>query len=861
MLNKSLLFLFSFLLIFQISKAQKEANIWYFGANAGINFNTSQPTAITNSKMFASEGCASISNAAGRLLFYTDGVSVWDSTHQVMPNGSDLKGNASSTQSVVIVPKPFTFNSYFIFTSDKVAGSEGITYSEVNMGLNGGKGDVLNWNKNKKLVSPACEKLSAVKHGNGFDYWIMAHKFNSDTLYAYRVTMYGIIPRAVKSKTGFKISNGYSNSLGSMKFSPDGRKLAYVNYTKDTSVIADFNNQTGIISNPYFFNNSSAYGLEFSSKSRYIYISEFKSKKIYQYDAKAISSDAFISSKKTIDSNYANELGALQLAPNGKIYIAVTGSNYLHSIEAPDSFGSLSRPVKNSIFLGGKTCLLGLPNFNTSLFNLKTILAKSYCLNDTAEFSISNTEDIDSVKWFFGEPIFNADNYSTKAIGARHIYKKTGKYFVWLYYYSKKSVQFAFAQINVKDIKPNIGRDTSFCNAFSLKLSTAKSYQKYLWNTSEITPSLSISKKGTYILRVNDSIGCSSADTIVVHNPFVVAKITTSDTIQCSKNNLFKIINGSFIDDDQIKYSHWTFGDGTSIDDTVVLKEYKAVGQYKIKLNVVTKTDCKDSATKNLHVKLSPMAAFQATSPCFPDSVVFTNQSTFGAGKLINFWWEFGDNTFSTQKSPYKFYKEPSKYNVKLVIRAENGCIDSLVKHRGILVKESPHASFTFNEISSLNGGQKQVQFNNFSTDNAVLFSWNFGNGKTSSDKNPILNYLDSGKNTFTLIASTADGCSDSYSLNTYHKFFFFLPNVFSPDGNNINDSYVPFSSLFISYYKMEIFNKWGEKLFESNDILNGWDGKYHGEYCTNDLYICKIALTPYGAGLQKHETSFLLMH
>lgn len=858
--SKSLLFLISFMFVFQVSNAQKEANIWYFGANAGVDFTTAPPKSLHNSKMLASEGCASICNYAGRLLFYTDGVNVWDSTHTLMPNGNNLKGNSSSTQSVVIVPKPFTFNSYYIFTCDKVAGAEGITYSEVNMGLNGGKGDIMYWNKNKKLMAPTCEKLSAVKHGNGFDYWVMAHKFNSDTLYAYRVTAYGVIPRAIKSKTGLKISGGYSNTLGSMKFSPDGRKLAYVNYTKDTSLIADFNNQTGTISNPFLFYNNGAYGIEFSAKSKYLYISEFKTNKIIQYDAKTNNLSDFLKSKYAIDSNYSNELGALQLAPNGKIYISVTGSHYLHSIEAPDSMGILARPLKNSVYLGGKTCILGLPNFNTSLFNIKTIVAKSYCLNDTAEFSISSTDDIDSVKWYFGEPVFDANNYSDKPVGAKHIYKKTGMYYVWLYYYSKGSVSYAFAAINVKNIKPNIGRDTSFCNAFVLPLSTAKKYESYLWSTSDKSPNITISKRGTYILKVWDSAGCKSADTIIVRNPSVEAKITASDSVSCSKNNTFKLTNTGLVEEDQIKYSYWTFGDGTSVDDSIVYKQYANIGLYKITLNLVTESNCVDSASQLVVVKPSPEAQFTASSPCFPDSVVFTDLSKFPSGNITNYWWAFGDNTFSSEKNPYKFYNEPSRYNVKLVIRADNGCVDSIVKHRSVIVKEKPIASFTFNEISSLNGGQKQVEFHNYTTENAIDFKWDFGNGKSSNEKNPILSYLDSGKNTFTLTATTAEGCSDSYSLVTYHKFFFYLPNAFSPDGNSINEMYLPFSSLFISYYKMEIFNKWGEKIFESDDILKGWDGKYRDEYCANGIYICKVHLTPYGGGLEKHETNVVLI-
>jgi hypothetical protein len=94
---------------------QKEANIWYFGTKAGISFRTSPPTALTNGQMTTTEGCATISTFAGRVLFYTDGINVWDSTHSIMPNGSGLKGHSSSTQSAIIVPRQ-TAARNFIFS-------------------------------------------------------------------------------------------------------------------------------------------------------------------------------------------------------------------------------------------------------------------------------------------------------------------------------------------------------------------------------------------------------------------------------------------------------------------------------------------------------------------------------------------------------------------------------------------------------------------------------------------------------------------------------------------------------------------------------------------------------------------------
>ena len=98
-----------------ISYAQKQANIWYFGSNAGLDFNNGNPTALTDGSMFTQEGCASIADENGNLLFYTDGLKAWNKNHQSMPNGTGLLGNYSSTQSAIIVPKPNSNKIYYIF--------------------------------------------------------------------------------------------------------------------------------------------------------------------------------------------------------------------------------------------------------------------------------------------------------------------------------------------------------------------------------------------------------------------------------------------------------------------------------------------------------------------------------------------------------------------------------------------------------------------------------------------------------------------------------------------------------------------------------------------------------------------------
>ena len=96
--------------------AQNEGNIWYFGENAGLDFNSGVPVVLTDGQLVTQEGCASIADNNGDLLFYTDGMTVYNKQHTIMPNGYGLLGNNSSTQSAIIVKQPGSASIYYIFT-------------------------------------------------------------------------------------------------------------------------------------------------------------------------------------------------------------------------------------------------------------------------------------------------------------------------------------------------------------------------------------------------------------------------------------------------------------------------------------------------------------------------------------------------------------------------------------------------------------------------------------------------------------------------------------------------------------------------------------------------------------------------
>lgn len=432
-----------------------EANIWVFGRRAGLNFNFPdgpQPYLEVSDNFITQEGCASIANINGNLMFYTDGQSVWNKNHETMENGTGLNGDFSSTQSGIIVPKPNDPNIYYVFTVPYQGDPVGLNYSVIDISLNGGLGKVVQKNIQLEKGTPVTEKVTAMKHANNEDIWVVTHKwetykviggdtafFPSDTLLAYLVTENGVQTPPVISKAGSKVGGNSLNTVGYLKGSPSGDRLAMGVFHSDYYQLFDFDPYTGAVSNPITFTGfKRAYGIEFSPNSRYLYLSEeddFDVLKmhIYQYDLLAGDSNAIKNSGLYIGfttNNYFIGRGALQVGPDQKIYIARANLPYLAVINNPNLRGAACEFDPEGIWLGAtsyRTSLYGLPTFIQTYFAPPTFDYDHICNGDSTEFWI--TSDITgyiSILWSFG------DGGTSNELNPKHQYPDAGNYVVTL---------------------------------------------------------------------------------------------------------------------------------------------------------------------------------------------------------------------------------------------------------------------------------------------------------------------------------------------------------------------------------------------------------------------------------------------
>ncbi len=373
----AILFLMSGLL-----QAQAYGNIWHFGNSAGINFNNCVPYAVTEGANAGFEGCSSVCDANGGLLFYTNGEQVWDRLHNLMPNGTLNNSNGSLSQTLII-QKPLAANTYYILAGDLQAQQfNTLKYHEVDMSLNNGLGDVVGVGTSMtSLVT--TEQIAATYHSNGTDIWLMTHEYMTNNFMAFLLTATGISSTPVISASGrpHTLCNSNINARGEICFSPDGTKIAFSangvggagNDTTNILEVGQFDASTGIVSNmidlPY---SRGDFGLSFSADNSKLYGATWKALNffssdynfLYQFDLSSGNPATIINSKYIVDSiQIPGSYGDLKLGPDGKVYVSVYNSSYLGVINAPNLAGNACSYVSNGLYLGGNVVKFGLNNY------------------------------------------------------------------------------------------------------------------------------------------------------------------------------------------------------------------------------------------------------------------------------------------------------------------------------------------------------------------------------------------------------------------------------------------------------------------------------------------------------------------
>ena len=567
---------------------QNETQKWYFGGMAGLDFGTNPPTVLSNSSMSVTEGCASIANNSGNLLFYTDGITIWNASHAVMSNGTGLLGNNGATQPCIILKKPSSTNLYYVFTVQGYGGNAGLNYSLVDMNLAAGQGSVVI--KNSPLFSASvCGKITATKHCNGSDYWVVVREFGypnstNASFRSYLLSNTGVNSTAVVSTFS---TNPYNTAyeLGCMKISPNGKKLATTNYWTNnvnfaTYELFDYDNTTGVVSNSVAITTYSTggynygYGIEFSPDCSKLYgvtwldwtsnqsQSSIRYTAIFQWNLCAGSNSAIATSQTLVGivTNTSSYIGSLQLASNGKIYVAryynPNTYNFLSVINNPNNLGAACNFSFAGQTLGQRVSIGGLPNFPGSYFlQLPTLQPFTYTVNlslgcQTASFtsgipasmSLSTCATVFSVTnviWDFGDPTSGTANTSN-LLNPSHQFSNVGTYTTQLIinYGCGYGTDTLRQVVNITSPCINVTTNSITCatlGSASVSISSGGPYT-YTWlpinQTGSVVSGLS---PGTYTLLVYDGSNSNTyttSTTLLSPSP-LTGNLNNSSSITC----------------------------------------------------------------------------------------------------------------------------------------------------------------------------------------------------------------------------------------------------------------------------------------------------------------------------------------
>ena len=420
--------------------SQAEYTTWYFGDSIGLDFSSGSPVRLYNGGMHSFEGCAVMCDRqTGRVLFYTDGMTVWDSTHAMMQNGLIMRKkpeniiprdnffeqfDSVATQSALIVPFPCDSQRYYVFTANCVEclrgtplqDNEGLHYAVVDMRLNGGRGAVVE--RNRRLLLRSSERQCATMHANGRDYWVVTQELESYAFHAFPVTCDGVgEPTISRAEDNLRdpIFKSQIWDAGMIKISPDGKRLAI---SHDEPAIAGFvdvyrfDPTTGRVQDRVHIPHP-AYGIAFSPNGERLYTTHLGSRRLYQYDLTQASEEEVVASRVDLGRVSIVYPGSLQLGPDRKLYVISAGfSPAIHNasrtidfdsletiisvVEKPDEPGPACEFRYRAIVFPPRAMGLGLPNNIDSRLPPASVQGNS--LDPNATHSLALGRSLDSVQ-------------------------------------------------------------------------------------------------------------------------------------------------------------------------------------------------------------------------------------------------------------------------------------------------------------------------------------------------------------------------------------------------------------------------------------------------------------------------------
>jgi gliding motility-associated-like protein len=759
------------------AKAQGEYNNMIFGTGIGYDFGAGTPQFFDNNLFPMYGASATISDASGQLLFYTNGFWVWNRNHHLFPELTNgISGYASPTaqtvgypplmphtggnpqQATTIVKKPGSQHLYYIFS---LSSSGVVYYSLVDMTLNNGLGGIVAGHKGIYLYHGFTEKMNVVAGCDNV--WLVGRSKLLNEYHALEIRDTGIVSTPVISTVGLLPIDWYRT--GSIRFSADGTMMAAAcglgTYQSSGIELYDFDKVNGIVSNARVLDSGSVsrcyYGVCFSEDGSKLYATEssfyqygyygtFYPGKLRQFDL-SLGSTAAISASNTIlytePTLFPERVGDVQRAADGKVYFSSAYGNVpFHVVQNPNLPG---------IAAGVQIAGLSFPQSG----------AKRAMPNDIAIAPIPDTV--------------------TRTIPIAVCYQ----------------------------------------NSITLQ---ADSGRHYTWSNGASTSGITVFTEGTYVAEYTNMHCQRQIDSFVVSFYELPSFVNYGYSCPGRKQGKMKLLS--------MDTFHYQLYKGSSLlaqatNASGFEKDGLDTGTYTVHLSAQGVCDTILSFT--IQALPVPIAAIDA------DSIICAGREAAFAytGDAPVYQWLFSNSAVSIDKEVSTIFYDTGKANARLIVTNVEGCSDTAifpidVKGLNLKLKASEHLAAK---------GSSVILASSAAEPYAVL-RWEpqalFGAG-TEKSKTVVIDST----TTFYVHAVSDFGCEATAEVTVEVLSEIVMPNAFTPNGDGRNDRFAPVIRGSSVIRKFEVYNRWGQAVFSAwgQAATEGWDGTFNGKPCDVGTY------------------------
>lgn len=810
------------------AQAQRE-NFWYFGTLAGLDFTSGAPVAIMGS-MSTPEACASVSDPAGNLLFYSNGQRIWDRFGNIMQNGFTIIPTGynivSTTQGVSIVPMPGSTTKYYVFslTAIEEGPNKGrLYYCIVDMNLNNGLGAVVP-GQVEILVHTGLKEAMTTVAGANCNIWLLTIA-QSGQLKAFSIDDAGVDTVPVLSPMLPVPPALATGKHGSICVSPDRKKLGVADIHLS---VYDFDHITGTISNPVLLsqpsNDGAYYSVAFSPNSTILYGG---ASGLMQFDLSSGIASTILASGMSL--GYV--CSGLKLGPDNKIYFISGPGPSLSVINQPNLPGPACNVQLQAVqllmltysYLGLPTPIADVLPTGDTLYSTQIVDVPD-CFTETFEI-VADTAGRDMM-WD------NGTNNPHRLVGAGTYWVRYEKRCV--VYIDTFKVRFPNATPIIQTTPACKGLRNASARALVFEQGYAFTWRNLAGDTLSLADSLVDVPGGYYTLHVVTPLGCDTNLQVFLPEVDYQASFSADSFVCQGSAAVFNNTSDNHFTDFQ-----WSFGDGQASGQFSPLHLYADTGTYIVQL-IAQGPICTETFNRSITVDPLLMGDFlsKGDSVCTGDRVTFIVADDPSIRGLD---WDFGNGngmpTEPGQQLTHSFDQE-GQYTITLTTHYR--ACPATTYTRRVDVFPLPLVNLGPDTSLCLNGRALLLQ--NAATNNLSQLQYLWSTGDTT----PILSVTAPGEYSLRVSAGLLP-CSNTESITVAKDCYVDIPNAFTPNGDGENDYFLPRQLLShgLQQFSMQIINRWGQVLFQTRRTDGrGWDGRFNGQDQPQGVYVFLIRAT-----------------